>query len=154
MKNIFLTILFALSLISCEKSNEEKAKEAIRTYLNENLDDMSTYESVKFGTLDTLIKLDLSGTSFAKSDVKSLGNKFQMFHSYRLKDEKGAKYLIKKYFKLNNNFEVIDFKEYPFKYDLFASKAIPIDSAAADTAAAIYEPYYPNPNKLPLMPQR
>ncbi len=172
MKNLTLSILFlfAFSLISCQKSNEEKAKEAIRTYLNENLDDMSTYEPVKFGSLDTVMKrVDLSefdklpNPKAKRNDdsekIKYIDLNFQMFHSYRLKDEKGAKYLVKKYFKLNNNFEVIDFKEYPFKYDPFASIAIPIesaaaDTAAADTAAAIYEPYYPNPNKLPLMPQR
>lgn len=165
MKNLSLTILFlfSISLLGCQKSNEEKAKEAIRIYLNENLDDMSSYEAVKFGTLDTLfVKLDLSEynkPSKPNTKAKILDVTFQMFHSYRLKDEKGAKYLIKRYFKLNNNFEVIDFKENPFKYDPFASIAIPIDTAAADTAAADtaaarYEPYYPNPNKLPLMPQR
>lgn len=149
MRNLTLTILFlfSLSLLGCKKSNEEKAKEAIQTFLNENLDDMSTYEPVKFGSLDTVMKrvdlseYDKSPNPKAKHNddspkLKFIDLTFQMFHSYRLKDEKGAKYLIKRYFKLNNNFEVIDFKENPFKYDQFASIVIPIDTAAADTAAA------------------
>lgn len=224
MKNIFITILFlfAISLLGCQKSNEEKAKEAIRTYLNENLDDMSTYEPVKYGKLDTLYIFDgniihiyninhplqfvhsksaernnqlgffndvtglvepydslqhklflLKGQIILHSNVdnhfysvvfnpkeniqknkdsdlpviksqnrpitfsKLAPNQYEMFHSYRLKDEKGAKYLIKNYFKLSNHFDVIDSKSYSFKFNPYVGvESIPIDSAAADTAAA------------------
>ena len=113
MKNVFLTVLFfsTLSLYSCEKSNEERAKDAIKKYLNENLDDMSTYELVKFGPLDTLFKLDVSGTSYASADKKYL-YRYQMFHSYRLKDEKGLKHLTQSYFELNDKFEVIIITDY------------------------------------------
>lgn len=211
MKNIFLTILFTLSLISCEKSNEEKAKEAIRIYLNENLDDMATYEIVKFGELDTVFVFDGQrvlinnpNNSFiivknkAKGDVlgfldklennvipfdtlrhkilfannrivlydnqnivfydistrkteklkklkisnlpklkhmnkvinfsKLDPNQFEMLHSYRLKDEKGAKYLTKKYFILNSNLEVISNND--FSYKSLEQQGISIDTAA------------------------
>ena len=96
MKKLFLTILYlsALSLISCEKSNEEKAKEAVYIYLNQNLDDMSSYESVKFGTLDSVDK--------TKNTVQSNWD-FQIFHSYRIKDNEGHKVLEKEYFILISN---------------------------------------------------
>ena len=158
MRNLSLTILFlfSVSLLGCQKSNEEKAKEAIRTYLNENLDDMSTYESVKFGSLDTVYMVDYSGTSDASANVK-YKLVYQMFHSYRLKDANGIKYLTKNYFELDNNFEVFNKGDISFKN--FGVKGVPIlqiptdkeveaylrkqtfdtdaaDTAAADTAAA------------------
>ena len=96
-----MLFLFSLSLFSCEKSNEEKAKDAIKTYLNENLDDMSSYEEVKFGSLDML---------FNKENIEMFSidkeTKFQMFHSYRIKLNSGNKILIKKYFLINENFEI------------------------------------------------
>ncbi|RVU26971.1 hypothetical protein EOJ36_02950 [Sandaracinomonas limnophila] len=49
-----IIFIFSIFIISCKKSNEEIAKESIRNYLNENLDDISTYEPVKFGKLDTI----------------------------------------------------------------------------------------------------
>lgn len=223
MKNLTLLIifLFSLSLLGCEKLNEEKAKTAIRNYLNENLDDMSTYEAVKFGTLDTLynyngyririyntnnpfqivhskkiernnqlgflddemdlvipydstrhklilfkgkiLLFDENDEVFYQTSINSAekivkngdsnflniesqnkqiiiykpsANQYEMFHSYRLKNNKGAKYLTKKYFKLNNHFEIIDLKEYSFKFDPYVGvETIAIDTAAADTAA-------------------
>jgi hypothetical protein len=141
---LFVLFLFSIALGSCEKSNEEKAKESIRKYLNENLDDMSTYESVKFGNLDTVSKLDIRGTSIESEKVKYLFM-YQMFHSYRLKDEKGAKYITKNYFKLNGDFEVIEFGTNSFAFDpMSIVENAYADSAAADTSSPIYE--------LPLMP--
>lgn len=134
MKNIFLTILFTLSLISCEKSNEEKAKEAIRIYLNENLDDMSAYESVKFGQLDTTMILDLTGTS---SKLQSRGFRFQMFHSYRIKNNEGQKKIYKGYFLLNKELKVVSFSSnsYPLLFEArIPNPIIESESADADTA--------------------
>lgn len=136
MKNIIF-ILISFLLFSCEKSNEEKAKEAVRNYLYENVDDFSTYESVKFGSL-IVSNIDLN-------DTTTYSPEYQMFHSYRLKDEKGLKYLTKKYFKLNSSFEVID-----SYFDPFAGVATPyspVDTASAapvDINTAV---------KLPLMPK-
>jgi hypothetical protein len=114
MKKISITFLIILSiiLVGCRKSNEEKAKDAIKIYLNENLDDISTYEPVKFGNLDTLKKLDLTGTSLKNSRGNSLD--FEMFHSYRIKGRDGAKHLIKEYFKLNSKIEVIEKQSFSF----------------------------------------
>lgn len=106
MKNILLTILFAFTLISCEKSNEDKAKEAIRIYLNENLDDMSSYEPVKFGSLEMLVNIGNFQFYSIEKDTK-----YQMFHSYRIKLNSGDKILVKKYFLINENFEI---KREPF----------------------------------------
>jgi hypothetical protein len=120
MKNIFLTILFALSLISCEKSNEEKAKVAIKTYLNENLDDMTTYEVVRFGTLDSIHN--------TKNTLQPNWN-FQMFHSYRIMGKRGYKTLKKRYFIFNSKLEIVTDNYYNFKI-------IEADSVVPDTAAA------------------
>lgn len=213
MKSIAFKLLFLLSisLLSCEKSNEEKAKLAIRTYLNENLDDMSTYEVVKFGNLDTVfvfngqrIIINNHSNSFKIANNKAKGNilgfidnqentvipfdsihhklifangrmilyenqsnlfydittvkteklkklnilnlpklkhrnnvvkfskpdtiQFEMLHSFRLKNEKGSKYLTKIYFILNSNFEVVSTND--FSYRSFGKQDLGIDSAA------------------------
>lgn len=143
-------IITILAIISCNKSNEEKAKEAIESYLNENLDDMTTYEPVKFGKLDTILKLDISGTSFAKGNKKYLYH-FEMFHSYRLKDGNGRKYITKVYYELNENFAIISSKDFssvnpgeklnvlrvPTDKDLEEfMRLVAVDTAAADTADA------------------
>ncbi len=102
---IYFFLLF-IANASCNNNIEDKAKDAIYNYLNENLDDESNYESVKFGRLDTLFRLDVSGTKYASSGEKYL-YRYQMFHSYRSLDENGRKYLERDYFILNNNLEVI-----------------------------------------------
>lgn len=119
-------------MTGCRKSNDEKAKDAIKSYLNENLDDMSTYEPVKFGNLDSLKELDLTSTSLENSKDSSLY--FEMFHSYRIKGVDGAKYLTKEYFILNSKIEVINKQPYsskPFQLpELPANWLVPEDTAA------------------------
>jgi hypothetical protein len=132
MKNTFLTILFALSLISCEKSNEEKAKEAIHTFLNENLDDMSSYEAVKFGTLDSINKPDKSYKT-NRFDLRRLQPSFpelQMFHSYRIMGDNGHKILYKSYFWFDNKLKVISERDYP--QPEFWDNTIDADTSAAE----------------------
>jgi hypothetical protein len=136
MKNLSLSLLFlfSIALFGCEKSNEEKAKDAIRTYLNENLDDMSAYESVKFGQLDTTMILDLIGTS---SKPQSRGFRFQMFHSYRIKNDEGQKKIYKGYFLLNKELKVVSFSSnsYPLLFEArIPNPIIESESADADTA--------------------
>ncbi len=58
-KNIFLVIF--ICLVSC-KSKEDKAKEAIKQFLFENLHDFKSYETVKFEKLDSAFIL------YSKSD--------------------------------------------------------------------------------------
>lgn len=130
---ITLLIILSITIAGCRKSNEEKAKDAIKTYLNENLDDMSTYEPVKFGDLDTLKALDLTGTTLENSKHSSLY--FEMFHSYRIKGSDGAKYLTKDYFVFNSKIEVINRRPYSSTHfqlpELPANWLAPEDTAAA-----------------------
>jgi hypothetical protein len=109
----FLTLI-SIFVFSCKNSDDEKARNAIRTYLNENLDDMSTYEPVKFGVLDTLPKINLESAPNTKPKDKTSNLQFLMFHSYRLKRSDGSKHLIKEYFKFNANIEVINSMDAPF----------------------------------------
>ncbi|MCX6194283.1 MAG: hypothetical protein NTX34_07360 [Cytophagales bacterium] len=93
--------IFSILLNSCGNSNEEKAKDAIRTYLNENLDDMSTYEPVKFGELEPLTNKEV-GEFY---DV-NLESRYQMFHSFRVVNKEGRKVLIKSYFLFNETLTI------------------------------------------------
>ncbi len=47
-------LIVSLLLMGCEQSKEQQIKTAIKTYLNQNLDDISSYEPVVFGKIDTL----------------------------------------------------------------------------------------------------
>lgn len=136
--SLILFTILSIILNSCGNSNEEKAKDAIRTYLNENLDDMSSYEPVKFGTLDSLISIDLTGTTLADGNQKKLPTELEMFHSYRLKEKDGSKYLVKEYFKLNSKLEVISSRKlsYNFRFNGVSSLDLDINRMPEDTAAA------------------
>jgi hypothetical protein len=91
--SLILFTIFSILLNSCGNSNEEKAKDAIRTYLNENLDDMSTYEPVKFGELEPLTNKEVG--EFYDVNPES---RYQMFHSFRVVNKEGRKVLIKSHF--------------------------------------------------------
>lgn len=53
MKKIILLSCITFILCSCEKTNEEKAQELIRTNLEENMKDWTSYKSVSFSKLDS-----------------------------------------------------------------------------------------------------
>lgn len=53
MKKAFILLLSVVCLSACEKSNEDKAKEAVDKYLKENLKDPSSYEFMSIGTIDS-----------------------------------------------------------------------------------------------------
>ena len=53
MRMILCTVM-ALLVLGCSPSNEKKAQKLIGEKLKETLNDFSSYESVKFGTLDTV----------------------------------------------------------------------------------------------------
>ncbi|MCZ2479052.1 hypothetical protein G9H64_09975 [Aquirufa nivalisilvae] len=131
----FALVLLIFLLISCEKSNEEKAKESIYTFLNENLDDMTTYEPIKFGSLDTVLKV----INLEEFDQLNRDNwkdiNLEMFHSYRIK-EGDRKRIFKRYFKLNRKLEVIALSDYTYLNSPYQNNLmIGIDTAAADTTA-------------------
>ena len=62
MKKAFY-LLTVLVLVSCGSSDEKKAKEAVTSYLKENLDDFSRYEAVSWGRIDSFF-VDLENDSF------------------------------------------------------------------------------------------
>ena len=121
-------LFFSLTIFSCEKSKEEVAREAVYTYLNENLDDISTYESVKFGTLDSVDKI--------KNNVPP-DWVFQIFHSYRIEENDGNIVLNKEYYILNSQLEVVKTTEFNYsnKTNNYISNYVPVDSVAVDTSA-------------------
>ncbi|MHA8103938.1 hypothetical protein [Aquirufa nivalisilvae] len=131
----YTRVLLILLLISCEKSNDEKAKESIYTFLNENLDDMTTYEPIKFGSLDTVLKItDLEEYNQLNADNWKEIN-LEMFHSYRIK-EGDRKRIFKRYFKLNRKLEVIALSNYTYLNSPYQNNLIiGTDTAAADTTA-------------------
>lgn len=53
MKHFICILVAALLLCSCEKSNEDKAKDVIKQHLKESLNDWNSYEPVKFSSLDS-----------------------------------------------------------------------------------------------------
>lgn len=53
MRKLVLALISILLILSCSPSNEKKAQKLITQQLEETLNDWSTYEPVKFGTLDT-----------------------------------------------------------------------------------------------------
>src|SRR5690606_37986182 len=50
----FFLIASVLFIISCQKSNEDKAKDLIKQYIKENANDPEIYEPVEFETLDSM----------------------------------------------------------------------------------------------------
>lgn len=130
LKNISLTFIlfFSIIIFSCEKSKEEMAREAVYTYLNENLDDISTYESVKFGTLDSIDKI--------KNNVPP-NWVFQIFHSYRIEEKEGSVILNKEYYILNSQLEVVKTTEFNYsnKINNYILNNVAVDSVAVDTSA-------------------
>ena len=54
MKKLFLSLLIISStLLSCTKSNDEKAKDLIKSDLSKKMDDFKSYEPVEFSKLDS-----------------------------------------------------------------------------------------------------
>lgn len=52
MKKLIFVFVVLLALISsCSKTPEQKAQQSIKDYLQKNLNDAKSYESVEFGTL-------------------------------------------------------------------------------------------------------
>jgi len=54
MRTFIIACIVCLFALSCSVSNEKKAKRLIKLQLEETLHDWSTYEPVKFGTLDSV----------------------------------------------------------------------------------------------------
>lgn len=83
MKKIIYSLLILLITISCTESNEDKAKKLIRNDLKLSLHDEKSYESVSFGSLDSVF------TDF--SDDLLILNYFLKYESFKDIVEKGIK---------------------------------------------------------------
>ncbi|MEI6695532.1 MAG: hypothetical protein WCO13_05645 [Bacteroidota bacterium] len=75
MKKIILLIALSAIIISCSESSDKKAQRAIKDYLQKNLNDAKSYESVDFGKLisdSTKFDDDLynSGIKFSESNFE------------------------------------------------------------------------------------
>ena len=53
MKRVYVSLCIILLLFSCSKSPEEMAQSLIQDHLKNTMKDWSSYESVKFGSLDS-----------------------------------------------------------------------------------------------------
>jgi hypothetical protein len=69
MKMIICTVM-ALLVLGCSPSNEKKAKKLIGEKLKVTLHDYSSYEPVKFGTLDTVYSTEMDDSIYFQSKVK------------------------------------------------------------------------------------
>lgn len=116
-------------MTSCSKSNDQKAKELIMTFLKENTNDPSSYESVEFGNLDSVKSLILANHEYQilSEELKgetntelrnyiieemnemlsredSYGSGFSMEHKYRSKNSFGALILNNHTFYIDSTF--------------------------------------------------
>lgn len=69
MRNL-LYLLMALLLISCSPTNEKKAQKLIGQTLKETLHDYSSYEPVKFGTLDSVYTSIIEDNAYYSTETK------------------------------------------------------------------------------------
>lgn len=55
MKRLICILSVVILLCSCQKSNEDKAKEIVKQHLKENLNDWNSYEPISFSSLDSVL---------------------------------------------------------------------------------------------------
>lgn len=70
MRNLIIVGIVCLFAFSCSVSNEKKAQKLIKLQLKETLHDYSSYESVKFGTLDTVFTSILEDSAYYSTQDK------------------------------------------------------------------------------------
>ncbi|EKN09451.1 hypothetical protein HMPREF1076_04480 [Parabacteroides goldsteinii CL02T12C30] len=57
MKRLIYILSVVIILCSCQKSNEDKAKEIVKQHLKENLNDWNSYEPISFSPLDSVFSV-------------------------------------------------------------------------------------------------
>jgi hypothetical protein len=75
MKRILIILLM---LSACTQTPEQKAKSAIKKFLEKTLNDPSSYEPVDFGKLDSMFLL--------ADDGRKVFSGYTLVHSYRAKN--------------------------------------------------------------------
>lgn len=87
MKNILYALLACIILVSCSVSPEKKAQKLIEKQLQESLHDWKSYESVKFGTLDSVYTDTLDDSVYLHALAR--------FEAYKdIRDKKADEYFI------------------------------------------------------------
>jgi disulfide oxidoreductase YuzD len=54
MRKLLFFVVLSFICVSCSKTPEQKAKQAVKDYLQKNLNDAKSYESVEFGKVDSV----------------------------------------------------------------------------------------------------
>ena len=54
MKKTILGLTVLMAVVSCKKNPENQVKDNVEKFMTEKMDDPKSYESVKFGKLDSL----------------------------------------------------------------------------------------------------
>ncbi|MES1221633.1 MAG: hypothetical protein ABUT20_39400 [Bacteroidota bacterium] len=96
MKKILL--FFILLLFACSQTNEQKSAIAIKKFLQNVLNDPSSYEPVDFGKLDSLFLRD-------PSNNQKFFSGYSVVHSYRAKNAFGALVLSVDTFWIEKNYK-------------------------------------------------
>ncbi|QQT43347.1 Uncharacterised protein [Sphingobacterium multivorum] len=130
MRKVILLISVLGLLFSCNKSNEQKAKDLVTEYIKKNANDPDSYESIEWGSLKgdstnfyktdeyryLRSKIDANVDSFEviSSRIDSLDKTFNkeflgyfIQHKFRIKNGFNAKILEYKYFTINKDLDSI-----------------------------------------------
>jgi hypothetical protein len=128
MKNriLIITAILLVFTSSCSKTDEEKAKNSVKNYLENNLNDASSYESVVFEKFKKIPDINFSQVKkqvenkYTKeilqnrfkefnnvSNLKESDLHYEILHKYRANNSLGAKILEESYFILDKNFNVL-----------------------------------------------
>lgn len=76
MRTLFVNLSVLLFLFSCSKSPEETSQFLIQDYLKNTMKDWESYESVKFGSLDSAFTIytDTQESIFEMKKIDSINN--------------------------------------------------------------------------------
>lgn len=101
MRMILCTVM-ALLVLGCSPSNEKKAQKLIGERLKETLHDYDSYESVKFGELDSVFSIVMDDSIYLSMKVKY--DVFMEFTNEALKDAENYSGMYSSYY--NQKFNI------------------------------------------------
>ena len=121
MKQVLCLLVVAITLVSCSKSPEQKAKDLIKEEMKKSMNDFSSYEPVEYGKLDSSFSVldisteQLSFDAYSKEAKKILGD-MEIEAVSNLDDYKIDKVYFDSYkFKMDSVSKIIDAKAKSFK---------------------------------------
>ena len=102
MKYLSLIAVLAVLLASCGDSKQEKAETLVKKYLETKLNDPKSYESVTFSKA---VKLkDTTMTFEGKTEPVKYRGKYEILHTYRVKNTMGAVETKSEVFQIDSSF--------------------------------------------------